>query len=687
MAEVGGTVSTSFQTRSINSDISSGQDAARTVANSAINAVDDVLDALKDEGATALDDALAAITALGDFSPGTITFSYTIPDYLPTEFALPDKFVAGTNEVSVVEPETGAFSLTFDAPQLVDIGDVPPPEFEAQLVTAPSAQPVAGFPVAPVIDELLVGDAPELGSGLDINIDTVVAPSLSELALPIFSASVLPKYEAAELSADIDAQAQALLDALAPPTEAITRYKRGRSAKTFWKDYVGDNIRMFTKANTPAPLPTFKWVDVLGGREVTLGTDAWEARGWKLDTAANLAQKEYRLDMARLAATKERNMMAAGQLEINRLSLLKQAEARIKESNSDGYLNVVLLTNTDYELASLCASSNVEAFRLFAALYSAKIAAFNLEVMQYKASLSAALSKLEQWKILIKAETGKASLNDTLVRLYSASVDAQATAGAVYESEVRIMGAEIDAYKARMQAFATQAEVARTKLSVYKGTVDAYVGSLSGYKAQFAQYEARMKGTAAENRVQEAKTQVSMAQISAASANSVQASVDMEVKSAALRLQARAQGALFDNQKLLNSLETIKAQIAADTAKQSIAEWSANIQLTNVENDAIGAEAQAAARYFQVASDSAYRASEQALRAMMSASQAANIAQESGSRAAASIAQGAYSAMHVNASLTGSGRVSGDESQDARRSSVISDYLDYSEDRQQILSA
>lgn len=684
MPEVGGTVETSFQIRSINSDVTSGQDAARTVANNTIDAVDDVLDSLRDEGGTALEEALAAIEALGAFSPGSISFSYQIPDYLSTNFLVPSKFEVGDINTGVTQPDTGVFSFQFSAPTLATPTGAKPPQLTVQTITAPSTRPTVGVPVAPVVPELSVGSAPELGALSSISLDSIKAPELADVVLPVFAMPALPTYEV--VSVENKADAQALLDNAVPVGKASApSYIPRFSAFAFWRDYIGANVRAFTLSGQEDL--SFKWLDVLSRREVELGTEAWTARGWKLDDATMTAQQDYRVTMGSLLATKERNLNIATQTDLERVKVWKEAEETVKFFNRYGSLNYATAAKIDYDISSIYASAAMDTIRAVTALYSAMISAFNLEVMQYKASLGSVLGQLEQWKTVTKAEISKGSLNDSLVRLYSSTVEAESVSASVYEAQVRILGAEVEAYKTRMEAFATQAEVARVKLNVYKGTVDAYIGSLAGHRAQFAQYEARVKGTIAENRVQEAKTQVSVAQIEAASANSVQASVAMEVESAALQLQSRAQGALYDNQKLLNSLETIKAQIASDTAKQSIAEWSANIQLTNVQNDAIAAEAQSAARYYQVASDSAYRASEQAMRAMLSASQAANIAQESGSRAAASIAQGAYSAMHVNASLTGSGRISGDESQDARHSSVISDYLDYSEDYQQILSA
>ena len=674
MPEVGGTVETSFEIRSINSDVSSGQDAARTVANTTIDAVDGVLNSLRNEGGTALQDALTSIESLGAFSPGAITFSYQIPDYLATSFALPSRFEGSVGASTVTEPQTGSFSFNLSDVSLPTISGTAPTAPTFQTVSAPSRQSAIGLPVAPTTTELTVPNAPELGAVPTLSIDAIASPQLRQLVMPLFTLPTLPAYTAVDAGELPDLPELSIGAAQFNADAYAYAGKRQYKAGEFW-------------GVAPGKVTSINASTLVADREVTLGTTAWAARGQTLDEDTVASQRRFRTETARLAASAENRTAVNVAHTVKRGFVFNGAAEVVKQWRQDFEFDLITLSKLDYEMVQTYAAAWLDTFRSAAALYSAMIAKFNLEVMQYRAGLASALGQLDQWKVRVEAEISKTALNDRLAQIYSSTVEAEAVKASLYEAQVRILGAQVDAYKTRMEAFATQADVARVKLSVYKSTVDAYIGSLSGYKAQFAEYEARTKGSIAENRVQEAKTLVSMADMAAAGANSARAGVAMEVESAALRLQARSQGALFDNQKLQNSLETIKAQIAADTAKQSIAEWSANIQLTNVENDAIAAEAQAAARYYEAASNSAYRASEQAMRSMISATQAANIAQEAGSRAAASISQGAYSAVHVNATLTGSGRISGEESQDARQASVISDYLDYSEVYQQILSA
>jgi hypothetical protein len=178
-----------------------------------------------------------------------------------------------------------------------------------------------------------------------------------------------------------------------------------------------------------------------------------------------------------------------------------------------------------------------------------------------------------------------------------------------------------------------------------------------------------------------------MANAQAAGANSSAAALEMEVEAEKLKLEARRLGSTFDNQKLKNSLENVNADIQKDQALLTISEWEANRATPTIQNEAVADEARSAARYFEQASNSTFRASEQAFRAIIASSQAATIAQEAASRSAASIANGAYSALSISAGLSGSGRITGSEGESARENRAIGDFLNYTETKQQILSA
>lgn len=684
MAEVSGTVTTSFATRSINSDVSSGQDAARTAATGTIDAVDTILSQFETEGTQAFDLALTALELLGEFKPGDVKFQYTIPEYLLTEFELPTEFTYTSPASAVLAiPETGQL-----VPTLLNV-DVPPntasaPEVPAfVLPPAPALSSGSGLAPAPPMASIVIPSAPELTEAREIAISTPALPSLKDFSSASYVAfDLLPIFTPYPLD-DLPAIPEIREDQAARLSDDIKLYERRHDfvntpefliswSERFRDLYVKDVHHLYPRL-TAAPQASAQLT--------------WLRRGHVLPDEFISANSEYRRVTKHLARRNAEMQRSLGYIDAQRAKAEAETSVVLKQWRSDFEVNMLGILKSKYAAAQIYIEAWYELYRSAVSLYNARVRSFATEVTQYKTQLASLLGVLQNWKIAVDAEIAKASLNDKAAQLYAARAESEALKVQLYNAQLEQLAASVEEYKTRIEAFAAQSDVARSQLGVFKGSVDAYIASLAGYRAQFDVYEAQARSVAAQNQLEESKLTTQAATMQAAGADSLQASLAIETEAEKLKLEARLQSAVFDNQKLVNAVETIKAQIAADEGRQQIAAWSANQQIGNVENDAISTEARAAAQYYSNASDSAYRASEQAFRAILASAQASTIAQESAGRTAASLAQGAYSAISVGASMTGSGSISADESQDARRASQINDYLNYSEDYQQILSA
>lgn len=738
MPEVYGSVSNSFGIRSVTSQISAGQDAAKKAANNAINAVDDVLDGLQDTGGDALTDAVSAIEALGKFSPGAIAFGYQIPDYLTTTFAVPDPLsldvselppfpddlasdlatglgidLAVVNQLSslvkggtkpktsqeisaiagdlgitdeqasrVVREAEGFYGIKEVAPEL-SVPDAGSLDFEIQTQvpgaistakptplsvaqpSAPTGTSAFAPPTVPSIPDISVPSAPSISVPKPPALKEFVEPQLVEFVMPELTLPSVPTYTPLDIGK-------------APSMPDVVQNLFDPSS-----------FRYDSTLNVAALRPALDFVRAIGPRltqrELLSATLRWDGQELPPDVAA--AQSSYRATMAGLANAGEQRRINIDTYYGQRELALAQSDGELKQWQQLFAANEIPLQKIEFEVSAMYANTYYSLLKSLTELYNARVATFNAQSAIYRASIESNAAILEKWKAEVDAEISKAKLNDQLAQIYAAKVQARLSKADLYEASVQTVNAQVEAYRARMEAFATQAEVARVKLGVYGGQVDAYVGSLAAYKSQFNIYEARVRGVAAENQLQESKTKVSMAEMQAIGADSTAKEIKLQVEAEKLKLETRKEAASFENLKLKNAIETVKAQIAGDIGRQGLMEYAANLQAGGIQNDAIAVEAQAAARYYNSASDAAYRASEQAFRAMMSAVQASNIAQDSASRSAASVAQGAYSAIHVNAGLQGSGRVTADESNDAKDNRSISDWLNYSESREQYLSA
>lgn len=673
MPEVYGSVSNYYGYRNVTSEITQGQDAAKTAASTAINAVDGVLNNLQGDGALALKNALSAITALGEFRAGNIAFSYQIPAYQTTAFQLPGPISLGTDLSAPTAPSTGAFSGNFAALTPGAISTAAPTAPALQQFAAPSLASVGGEPVAPPAANIAVPNAPDAVFPETPTLSEPSAPTLVALQEPSMELPELPDYTAPVL----------------PPPPDLPQLSFASSGLTV-SGMKYEPKRQF-KASAELPnwtvlieaLPAY-FDARLRQREAFSAGTTWASRGHVLDGATQQAQITYRHDMSLLSGAGEARRGLIDEHDTHRILLFNEAEQVVKQWRQQFELDELGLQKIEFDNALLYVNAYFDLFKSLTSLYNARVTSFGIEVAQYRNSVESALAGVERWKAEVDAEISKTKLNEQLAQTYASTVQARTVKASLYEANVQALFSKVEAYRSRMEAFATQAEVARVQLAVFKGKVDAYVASLASYKAQFEAFEARARSAAAENQVEEAKTKVSMADMQAAGASGSAKEIGMQIDAERLKLQARQEAASFENQKLKNTIEAVKAQIEGDIGRQKAIEWGANAQIKNVENDAIGAEAQAAARYYNSASDSAYRASEQAFRAVLSSTQAANVAQEAASRSAASVAQGAYSAIHVNAGLQGSGRVTADENYDAKNNRSISDWLNYSESLQAV---
>ncbi|MGB1650241.1 MAG: hypothetical protein ACPHEP_04385 [Acidimicrobiales bacterium] len=675
MPEVGGTVSNSFGSRSVVSDIGDGQALAASAANSTIDKVDYYLDILSALGDSELNSALESINGLGGFSPSDIDFDYQIPGYSTLNFMIPNSFALSGENLSVTFPDTGDFNVPLTSLVPPSISAASPDEVAIQSIPEPNSLPNIGAPVEPTNPTLATPIAPTISLPAELNLAVPTAPTLREITVPDYAIPLVPDFDVT--ASDDELPALPTLDRTFNESEYAYTPLREFDARTqmeVWRAAI-------------EALPAY-FAERVSAREDHTARTYWESHGHDLPSEAKIGQISYRRDMTKLMNAGELRRGTIDAFVTHRDLIHAEVEQITKQwLDQDFGIDVLTLSKADFDVTAFYVGAYTDLFRSVAALYNARIAAFRTSVQLYRAELTATLSALDRWKILVEAEIAKTDLNQQLAANYGIQVEAETIAEKLYEAQIMALGAEVDAFRSEAEAFAVQAEVARTQLDIYRGTVAGYIGSLSSYRTQFEAFEARARGVAAENSLQEAQSRIGMANMQAAGANAGAASLEMEIEAEKLKLEARRLGSTFDNQKLQNTLEQINADIQRDQGRLEIGEWGANRSVARVQNDAVSDEARAAARYFEQASNSSFRASEQAFRAILASAQASAIAQESAGRSAASIANGAYSALSVSAGLSGAGRISGSESEDARDSRVIGDFLNYTESREQIVSA
>lgn len=658
-----GSVSNSFGTRTAQSEVAQGQDEARTIANGVLSTVNGHLDDLSTTGETALGSALDAIGKLADFHPTTISVTYTPPSFVGSTAVSASNYSAASLGGNVNAAPSISFAGRITPVNLPSVSGTAPLLGGVEIGPQPELQTVGGAPVAPTITDITVPQAPDVALPSSFTLPTLTVPTLKQLDLPTFRLLPLPDYQPVAGTALPEVPRVASHVEIEPYQVQIT---------------INENPELQPEATLVGPQ--------LVEREVREAIEFLRARGLELSNELESSQIAYASENAGLQNAAEYRQYRIGQflrdVEVQRavLVFLGQKDELI--------VNAALsLARSAFEAEMLQAESQLDIARALVSLYNARVAAYNTESEIYRVQVEARLSELEKWKVEIEAEVAKTRANAQVAQNYAQLVQAVAAKADVYQAQVQALFANVEGHKAKMQAVATQADVARAQLSIYGGKTDAYVASLAGYRAQFEAYAAQTRGVAAQNAIEQARTQISVAEISAVGAQAANTVAQLQLDSENLKLQAVKLGATYEETKLKNTIETLKAQIAGDVGRARIQEWAAQIQRTDAENEAVIDNAQAAVRYYTSASDSAQRAADQALRAVTSATQAAAVAQETAGKAAASLAQGAYSAIHVSASLQGGGRISANEERSDRIAYSFSDMLTYTESRDRTLSA
>jgi hypothetical protein len=654
------TISTSFATRSISSNLSAGIDKATSAANGTISKVRTHLGDLKVDAGTALGNATGAIEALSAFKPGDITFAYTIPTYTATSPTLPGSFSGNTSGNLPSAPDTGSFSFNITSAMPDAISGQVPTLRPIQSFSSPSMN-VGGKPGAPPTETITVPSSPDYVSPESPPDFQLVAPTLEDISLPDMPVVEIAQYilgSMPSLPAPID------FDRGPEASAYAIKFDQKAAARTF-REAINECLVLFYPR--------------LVERELWMSENIWSSRGQTLSDDVLEAQTTYVRDRSSLLNNRERLQQDVDRFVIARDAAWTEAKQNLSQFKDVLFkVNTMTYLKTELEKDEFYAGAFGELLKSSAALYNGLLVQFKLEAELYKVGIKAELANLEAWKARVSAEMSKAKVNQQLGRNYEIAVQAEGTKADVYEAKVQALMAKVSAYSARMQAFAAQADVAQAALRQYKGVVAGYSASLAGYKAEFQAFTASVRAVSSLNQVEEAKTKISMADMQAAGSEADSAAIKMQVESEQLKLQARQRGAEYENQALRNSIEAINAQIQANIGRQSSVVWSSNIQVKDAQNEAIAAENQAAARYFALASDSSFRASEQAFRAMSAAVESSKIAQNAAGQSAASVAVGAYSAVHVNANMQGSGHITAGETEHAGVTLAISDHLNYS---------
>lgn len=284
-------------------------------------------------------------------------------------------------------------------------------------------------------------------------------------------------------------------------------------------------------------------------------------------------------------------------------------------------------------------------------LYNTLIAAFNAKLQQnliraqvYEVQVRAALAEIEVFKALIEAESIKADINKTLVDQYGAEIRARQTIVQLYSEEIKAVGVRADVFESEVGA--------------YRAEIEAFSALVGADKHRFDAFATAMEGEKAKADIVGSEARAYQAVVSGIDVG-VRAEVGaLEGEVAAFRAEVLAYQAKIGGLEGINKSElaAIQSHLAGYQASTSrfVANIGAEEAKSNLELGAWQAK--------QTITIAQYEAQVKRFQALLEkAVQQANMALEgikSAGQLSSTISAGALAAMHVGATISGSGGVS-----------------------------
>lgn len=297
-----------------------------------------------------------------------------------------------------------------------------------------------------------------------------------------------------------------------------------------------------------------------------------------------------------------------------------------------------------FDAAKARLEADVQMFQAYVSLYNAQQNARQIEIAIVNARIQIVQAKLDAWKTYLQGEQIKSQINEVQARIYATKVDA--------------LSKIIEIWKTRMDGARILSEINRTRIDAFKSDIDAYAARLNAEKTRFDAYDSQMRGVESQARVIEASARAFAATMEANTANA-------NVKISAVRGKVEALGIATNQFIALANAERdrIGAQATAVQARASAfsadcSRYSAEIG-ANTEEARLGVTiVESRLRNHLAFYDTRLREYDQFQTRTIERSRVVVQALSAAGQMSSQLAAGAMSAMHVQASLSGSGSAS-----------------------------
>lgn len=595
---------------------------------------------MSDRATDSLANAMSIMDKLSGLSLGdenTAPPEVSFPDVPGSTIARPDKpsVLALGNVDAFNTPEFTEFQNLYTqldavADGLPEAGDFTPSVDGIVIPAPPKPITTGNLPQRPTLTDPTIPAAPEF------TIPTM--DSMLEIHLPTFTMPQFPTFEDVNVVFD-GKEPNPVINWTEPKYESVmlgeltARIRECLAGGTGMTPEV--ETALFDRARARE--------DVTALKRTQEAFDTWAGKGFTMPPGMLVEQVNTVQQENQLAANEQARDVLAKSAEWEQENLRQAVQQGIA---LEGQL-MNQFENTAkraFEAQRIRVESEIALFNAHVSLFNAKQAARQMLVEVFKARMQEVQMRLDAYKAQIEGEQAKAQVNEAAVRAYTARIEA--------------LKGIVDIFQARIQAAKVQSDMEANKVQMYKTDVEAYSATIDADKKRFDAYEAQVRGEAAKASIVEAEARAFAATVQAQSSNG-------NVKIAAIRGKIDAVGAAVGKFSALTDAERdkisaqataiqAKAQAFSADASRYTAELAANTEETRLAVTVAEGRLRNQLAYYETR----VREYDQAMNRLIERGRVIVSGLAAAGNMAAQLSSGAMSAMHVQASLSGSGNAS-----------------------------
>lgn len=601
--------------------------------------VEDMFGEFWGEAQESLSLAKSLMAGLGTFNLPAIP---NPPGYTPLSETIPEADTPTAPGVKSFGTVSAFTKPTLDSagdliPTLGELED--PPDFVRSITSvsipnAPTPIDVSNAPVRPVIDAVVIPDAPVLAMPVVPSLTEIVIPDFVFPDLPILDIDA-PEFEGSALSTvmawDEPAYQSELIDDL--------------TAKVRWMLEGGTGIppiieqALFDQARSRH--------DITATKAVQESFEAFAGRGYEMPPGMLVKQVNAVIEANQLKANElSREILnKSAEWEIENLRFAVQQGIALEQLLVNIFNN---MTQRMFEAAKYRVESQVSMFNAHVALFNAKQTGYQAAAQVFEIRIKGELAKLDVFKAQIDGQKAVGEINQSLVELYRAKLEG--------------VTSMVNVYKAQMEGARVQSEVGSNQISGYRADIEAYAARLQADKTRFDAYESQIKGETAKMGILEAESRAYAATVQAfESKNNVRiAKIKSHVDAVQAVVGKYTAEIEAERSRVTSEVEVIKANTGAYSA--DVGRYTAEIQAASSEQEMHARAIEARLRNNIALFEVQLKQYDAVIQRIIEEARLKNEAAKSAAQVASQIASGAMAGIHVSASLSGSGGLSGSDS-------------------------